>query len=333
MKFSSLRTRLTVVSLCCLAAAAGDVRAAESSPEEPASPDVANHRRPANEDELRYWLENMVWYHRFTVQEITSAMGMEADEVRSALAQFDIRNDNRPRTDPDRQKKILVLPYPGGRHPRVGHRLAAIRPQRESKISIFAPWDQESYVVVDVPETIEYDLGVLYLAHTHVPTFWTERNIVLERLEWNRHADGSLDIERRLPNGVSFTTRVDSTQDGARMSFSLTNGTDRTLTRLRMTPCAILRGAKGFEQQTNDNKVLKKPFAACRSVEGNRWIITTWEGCREVATNSKCPCLHSDPPLWVCEPGETVRARGWLTFYEGTDIEEEFRRLEKLVLR
>jgi hypothetical protein len=333
MKFSSLRTRLTVVSLCCLTAAAGDVRAAESSRKEPASPDVANHRRPANEDELRYWLENMVWYHRFTVQEITSAMGMEADEVRSALAQFDIRNDNRPRTDPDCQKKILVLPYPGGRHPRVGHRLAAIRPQRESKISIFAPWDQESYVVVDVPEAIEYDLGVLYLAHTHVPTFWTERNIVLERLEWNRHADGSLDIERRLPNGVSFTTRVDSTQDGAQMSFSLTNGTDRTLTRLRMTPCAILRGAKGFEQQTNDNKVLKKPFAACRSVEGNRWIITTWEGCREVATNSKCPCLHSDPPLWVCEPGETVRARGWLTFYEGTDIEEEFRRLEKLVLR
>ena len=328
-----LRAPLTVIALFSLIAAAGFLRAAESSNEESAETDVPNYRRPASADELRYWLENMVWYHRFTVEEITSATGMTADEVRNALAQFDIRNDNRPSRDTDRQNKLLLLPYPGGRHPRVGHRIAAIRPQRETKISVFTPWDADSYVVLDVPEAISFHLGVLYLAHTHVPTYWTEQNIELERLEWTRNADGSLEIERQLPNGVSFRSHVASASHGVKMVFSLTNGTDEKLTKLRMEPCAMLKGAKGFEQQTNENKILQKPFVACRSAEDDRWIITAWDECRAVGAVWKCPCMHSSPPIWVCEPGETVQTRGWLTFYEGTDIQAEFRRLEKVLWR
>jgi hypothetical protein len=72
---------------------------------------------------------------------------------------------------------------------------------------------------------------------------------------------------------------------------------------------------------------------AGRSVAGDRWIITSWEGCRAVAGNSKCPCLHSDPPMWECEPGQTVTARGWMSFYEGTNIEAEFRRLQGVMWR
>jgi hypothetical protein len=33
-----------------------------------------------------------------------------------------------------------VLPYPGGRHPRVGFLDGAIDPQRGTKASVFAPW-------------------------------------------------------------------------------------------------------------------------------------------------------------------------------------------------
>jgi len=186
-------------------------------------------------------------------------------------------------------------------------------------------------VVVDVPEAIDSDLGLLYLAHTHVPTFWTERNIQLERLEWSRRADGALNIERRLPNGISFTVEVDPTRDGVRMSFTLTNGTDRTLTKLKMNPCVLLKGAKGFDQQTNENKFLRKPFAGCRSAEGNRWVITAWKDCRTVVANATCPCMHSHPTLPECDPGKTVLARGWLSFYEGTDIESELRRLENVM--
>jgi hypothetical protein len=50
--------------------------------------------------------------------------------------------------------------------------------------------------------------------------------------------------------------------------------------------------------------------------------VRTW-------ANAPCPCLHSDPKFPDCEPGKTVRVSGWLSFYEGKDVEAEMRRLRK----
>jgi hypothetical protein len=41
------------------------------------------------------------------------------------------------------------------------------------------------------------------------------------------------------------------------------------------------------------------------------------------------PCLHSDPKFPDCLPGETKRLRGWLSFYEGREINREFERLNQ----
>ena len=68
-----------------------------------------------------------------------------------------------------------------GRHPRIGFLDGAIRPQRETKISVFTPWDPHSYVVVDVPEAIWSNLGLTYLAHTHIDTVWTKKKIEVAR--------------------------------------------------------------------------------------------------------------------------------------------------------
>jgi hypothetical protein len=38
--------------------------------------------------------------------------------------------------------------------------------------------------------------------------------------------------------------------------------------------------------------------------------------------------LHSDPKFPDCSPGETQRVRGRLSFYEGQQIEDEFRRID-----
>ncbi|UCF17406.1 MAG: hypothetical protein JSW59_08065, partial [Phycisphaerales bacterium] len=92
--------------------------------------------------------------------------------------------------------------------------------------------------------------------------------------------------------------------------------------------CVMTKMAAGFEQQSNDNKLLTNPYAACRSADGKRWIITAWEGCHRPWANEKCPCFHSDPKFRDLAPGETGRLRGWLSFYEGTDIEAEFKRIE-----
>jgi len=286
-----------------------------------------NSRRPESERDTRYWLENMVWHHRFTPAEITDATGLSADAIKTALTKFDISPENKPKRPVD--SPLLVLPYPGGRHPRIGFLDGAVRPQRETKFSVFCPWDDASYVVVDVPEAIWSNLGLTYLAHTHVPTIWTKQGIELPALEWNRHADGTLDVERKLPNGIAFGTKVVPTRQGVRMEMWLTNGTKEKLTDLRVQVCVMLKGAAGFEQQTNANKVFSGPYAACKSVDGKHWIITVWEPLHRAWANAPCPCLHSDPRFPDCSPGEKVQVRGWLSCYEGADVKTEFQRLDR----
>jgi hypothetical protein len=285
-----------------------------------------NFRRPATEVELRYWLENMVWYHRFSIAEITEATGLEEPDIDVALKRFDIRPETKPQRAAD--SPLLVLPYPGGRHPRIGFLDGAVDPQRETKISVFTPWDETSYVVADIPEALWSNLGLTYLAHTHVPTIWTKQNIDLERLEWVRQADRSLEIKRKLPNGIAFGASVLPDRDAVRMELWLTNGTPDTLSDLRVQNCVMLKATAGFEAQTNDNKVFSKPYCAARNKAGDRWIISAWEPCDRAWGNAPCPCLHSDPKFPDCGAGKTERLQGWLSFYEGTDIEQEFRRIE-----
>jgi peptidoglycan/xylan/chitin deacetylase (PgdA/CDA1 family) len=290
--------------------------------------------RPARDDaELRSWLDNMATYHRFAPSEMATALGMSTDEVVSALQRFHLDSPSPVRRAAD--APLLVLPYPGGRHPRIGFLDGAIRPQRETKVSVFAPWEGGGYVVVDVPEALWFEpkgkRELLYLAHTHVPTVWDKRDASLEPLEWMRNRAGELEVERRLPNQVSFGARVSPSRDGVRMELWVRNGSAEKLTGLRVQACVMLKGLAGFEDRTNDNKVFAKPFAACRDREGRRWIITGWEPCVRAWGNAKCPCLHADPQIPNCPPGETRRIRGWLSFYQGDKVEGELRRLEKVV--
>ena len=291
----------------------------------PAAGDVNVARPPGSAEELRYWLENMYVYHRFSTEEMSAATGLSADEVRSAIKRLGLRPEDRPRRRPG--DPLVVLPYPGGRHPRLGFLDGAVGPQRETKISVFTPWDPNSYVVVDVPEAIWSNLGLTYLAHAHVPTIWTKQGVELPQLEWQRRADGSLYGPRRLPNGISFATTVTAKADTVRMEIELINGTDQPLTGLRNQICVMLGYAAGFNEQTAENKVLRHPYVACRFESGNRWIITAWEPCLRPWANPRCPCMHSDPQLPDCPPGRTVRASGYLWFYEGEDLDAELDRL------
>ena len=328
--FSCLRIRTALGALlagCCLMAGclqgffAAPVFAAEMQPP------PATSRPPRDEADLRYWLKNMVVDHGFTDDEVSAATGLSVDQVSAATKRFHLkRGAARPikRGDP-----LRILPYPGGHHPRIGFLEGAVNPQRETKVSVFTPWDPASYVVVDVPEAIFSNLGLTYLAHTHVPTIWTVQGIELPALEWKREPKGVLRMERALPNGVVFGTKVTPRPDGVLFDQWLINGTTNKLTGLRVQDCVMLKMAAGFNQQTNANKILSKPYAAVRSENGQRWIITAFEPCDRVWQNPPVPCIHSDPKFPDCPPGQTTRIRGWLSFYEGTDIEREFKRLEQ----
>lgn len=292
--------------------------------------DGDNGRPAKDDDELRYWLQNMT-QHGFEVTEMAAALGATSDQVRAAFARLKLD----PKTPPERPTdRLLVLPYPGGRHPRISFLDGAIRPQRETKVSVFAPWKGGGYAVVDVPEAIWWQNDdkkreLLYLAHTHVPTTWDRLGKPLEALEWKRN-EGVLESERRLPNGVRFGAKVTPGKDGVKMELWLSNGTKQTLTGLSVQACAMLRGMPGFAKRSNDNKAFVKPFAACRDASGERWIITGWEPCERTWANPPCPCLHSDPKFPDCAAGKTVTVKGWLSFYEGKDVEAEMRRLRKV---
>jgi hypothetical protein len=318
---ASIKSTFWLACALLIASLVPNARAAESE----ANAEIANVRKPMGDAELRYWLENMLRFHRFTREEVASATGLAPEEIDAALERFQIASARPPR---GAGEPLVVMPYPGGRHPRIGFLDGAVRPQRETKISVFAPWDDTSYVVADVPEAIWSNLGLTYLAHTHVPTLWTRQDVELEKLEWNRRADGTLDFERRLPNGIRFGTKIIPSVDAVRMEMWLANGTSQTLSDLRVQNCVMLKGARRFEEQTVDNKVFSKPYAACRSNDGRRWVITAWEPCNRTWSNAACPCLHSDPKFPDCPTGETRRLKGWLSFYEGTAIDAELNRID-----
>ncbi len=65
------------------------------------------------------------------------------------------------------------------------------------------------------------------------------------------------------------------------------------------------------------------PAAAVHSAGKDRWIITAWEHCGKTWGQPNVPSLHADPVLPDCAPGQTVRVRGRLWFYEGQDIDAE----------
>lgn len=227
------------------------------------------------------------------------------------------------------QNTLRILPYPGGRHPRIGFLDGALKPQRETKVSVFTPWDPSSYVVVDVPEAIWSNLGLTYLAHQHIDTLWDAQGIQLEQKEWELCAGGVLRLDRTLPNGIRFLTRITPVRDAILMEIELTNGANTPLSGLVTQNCVMLKGMQDMNQQTLENKKFFGPYAACSNPEGNRWVITAWEPLNRTWGEPRCPCLHSDPVFPDCDPGETVRIRGWLSFHEGGDIKQEIERIDK----
>jgi hypothetical protein len=273
----------------------------------------------------------MIWDHGFTDDEARAATGLHLDAIRAARQRFDIASTNRPSRPA--AARVRVLPYPGGRHPRTGFLDGALNPQRDTKISVFTPWDDRSYVVADIPEAIWSNLGLTYLAHEHIDTLWTRQGIALDPTEWQRRPDGSLEFERTLPNGIAFGTRVEPFPDGVLMRTWLRNGTTNVLTGLRLQNCLMLKAARGFHPQTAQNKVLRGPYAACRSEDGRHWIITAWDPLDAVWQNPPVPCMHSNARLADCPPGQIVRACGWIAFHEGPDLDAALARLEQTAWR
>jgi len=136
-----------------------------------------------------------------------------------------------------------------------------------------------------------------------------------------RGGDGNLGFKRELPDfAFALGASIRPAEKHVEMDWWLQNFSTQPLTGLRTQVCVMLKGAPGFNQQIDSNKILRGPVVATRSQSGNRYILTAWERCGRAWGNPPVPCMHSDP----CPPAETVRGRLW--FCEGGDIEREIER-------
>ena len=277
----------------------------------PLSPEIA-----ATQADLDFWLEDMARYN-YTPAEAATVSGLAASDLERGVQRVRAQEKN---------GQIQVWPYPGGRHPRIGFLDGAVSPVRGTKAGIFTPWDPAGYVVVDLPEAIFSNIGLLFLAHTHIPTIWDDQNKAIPNRDWQRPGPGSLISRWELPNGIVFGASLTGKASHVEMELFLTNGTGQELTQLRTQICVLLKGAPDFNQQAETNKLWRNPVAAVSSSQRDRWILTSWERCGRVWGNPAVPCMHSDPVLPDCSPGQTVRVRGRLWFYEGSKIEDEIAR-------
>jgi peptidoglycan/xylan/chitin deacetylase (PgdA/CDA1 family) len=275
----------------------------------------------ATRADLPFWLENMLVAHRYSWAEAARVCAWTTDQVQEKAAELHIS----PPHEAKAESKVRVLPYPGTRETRLGF-FANVDAQRGTKASVFLPWDSASHVVVDLPEAIFSGNRLLFLAHTHVPTIWDKENVIIDNVDWTREPDGGLRHERVLPNKIAFGASIHAKDNVVEMELWLRNGTEETLPRLRTQICAMLKGAPDFNGQTITNKIFKCPAAAVHSAGGDRWILTAWERCGRAWGQPLVPCLHADPVMADCAPGETVRVHGRLWFYEGKDVEQELAR-------
>jgi len=272
---------------------------------------------------IRFWLRNALTCHGFTIEETAAATRLSPEQVRRLARLFGIE---RAKASSRRKGRLVsVLPYPGGRHPRIGFLQGAVNPQRGTKVSIFLPWENAGYVVLDLPEALWTNLGLTFLAHKHIPTIWEKRNVELPPVEWRPGDGGSLVNELVMPNGIAFRGKVIPRKDAVDFTLEIKNGSGAPLSDIRAQVCLMLKGARGFREQTASNKSKMGNAALCRSSDGKRWIIIAWERGR-VWWNPEVPCIHSDPKFPDAQGGETVRARGRLFFYKGQAVWDEIAR-------
>lgn len=273
----------------------------------------------ATRADLRYWLENMLVHHGYSFEEVAQVTGWDVKTVQQIVQAVNFGHEV---LEPASKPGLKLLPYPGGRHPRLGYLEGEIGPQRGTKASIFAPWEGGGYAVLDVPEAIWQGNDLIYLAHTHIPTIWDKQNVKIDNIDWTRTEQG-LSFERTLPNNVSFGVMLSAGETTVDIELWIKNGTDAAMQDLRAQVCLMLKGLTGFEAQTNENKTFADPVTTVGNTDGTRWVLIAFDPVDRCWGNAKCPCAHVDPQFPDAAPGERQVARGRIWFYEGKLIESQ----------
>jgi len=202
------------------------------------------------------------------------------------------------------------LPYPGGRHPRSGFLEGAFDPQRETKLLFGVP-DMGGYLVLDLPEAIWSDEQLIFLAHTHLPTVWDRNGERHTFTPWNISLDGRTAANSHvLPDGTTVSAEATRSSDSRiDLLLSIVNRSDHDLTDVWAQTCLML--AQADLGSTDTEIVLSSDIAALRLSERMQ-LEFAWEKVKRTWQNPPVPCMHNDPFLGSCRPGDTLTVRGSL---------------------
>jgi hypothetical protein len=252
-----------------------------------------------------FWIPNMLHAHGYTQEEAAAVLAWPVTlvEAHPAVLAPWVRDSH-------------LAPYPGGRHPRTGFLDGAIDPLRGAKATIFSPWDDGGYALIDLPEAVFSNLGLIFLAHTHVPTVWDAQHLQIDNRDWVMGEDGAMENLWTLPNGVRIGAEARPADLGADFTLWLENGTTETLTGLRTQVCVMLKGLPGFGAQSEDNKTYTATAATALSDDGQRTVTVEFSHCVRAWGNPEVPCIHADPFFPDCAPGERTEVKGRLRFDE-----------------
>ncbi|NND33704.1 MAG: polysaccharide deacetylase family protein [Saprospiraceae bacterium] len=265
-----------------------------------------------------FWVKNMQ-RHQYSYTETAEVLGQHDSTIHHA--------PDKKSLDPP-PDLIEVLPFPGGRHPRLDFKEGMLSPMRGTKLSVFLPWDSRDYVVLDIPEAVFTQYGLTFLGHKHIPTVFDYSLNAVSNSDWKKDEQGNWTNIWLLDRWMEIKATVTPEKERVLMQLSLTNNTDDTIFHdLQTQVCVMLGKAANFSEQTNDNKQFNCPVAVVQSKKGNQWIVTAWEGCSNPWGNADCPCLHADPKFPDCSPGQTVSIKGMLWFYTGNNIQAEIDRV------
>jgi len=222
---------------------------------------------------------------------------------------------------------------------------------------VHLPWPDAGFVMLDFPEAVFSDQGLLFLSHDSAcfKQLWPN----LPQADWQPVKSG-ICFERRLPNRLVYGGSLVAASD-RRVDLRLwaRNEDEIAIGSLKLQVCVYLPKAPPLAARTMDNKwvhvagrgwmrypealasglrrgryrlgwrsglpAADEPLMATESADGTRFVITEWgEATYSLVGNPDHPCMHADPSLPELEPGGSAEISGRLYFHEGP-LEEFYR--------
>lgn len=280
------------------------------------------HARPLKSNSRDQWLDNMIIDHRYTAHEIHNATRMSVDHAEQEIA---------TRASPDRTySDVRTRPYPGGRYLGIGGRHDQAVPPRNLLMSVFAPWADGGYAVVELPRSLA--VGNTSLIDTTSETVTTR--VRSKTREWQNIGSG-WEALHQLDDGSSLHALVTPSARGAlfRLSHNAPANADSTGEDLTLTTVVQLQAVDGLNLRERLHRVERPPLVAFRGERSDRWLITGWQDLREITELSYQPSLSIIADMTdqdADEVGSKVTIGG-LWFYEGEDVGQALAACERLL--